>query len=231
MGRRLERALFDLGTQIEYPATPDLVVTDQVPAPTTRRARLVPVAVAAAVLVVLAFPGPRQAVANLFRIGAVELSEVDALPQAELVRVPGDEVTLAEAQERVDFEILTIDREPDAVFVDDSVAGGAVTLGYGEFKASFRLLITQIGGAMHPQFLKVLTPDVVVAAVEVGGEQGFWIGDGPHVLLLLDERGGDLDDTARLAANTLLYTHRNLTVRIEGAMTLDQALEIADQLH
>lgn len=229
MSSRLEQALFDVGPKIEYPETPTEGLL--LPQRSTRAYGLVlAAAVAAAVLVVLALPGPRQAVANLFRIGSVSLTVVDELPAAELVRIPGDQVTLEAAQRRVAFDILSLGGDPDAVFVDESIAGGLVTLGYGESKASYRLLITQIGGTLHPQFLKVLTADAVVTAVDVQGEQGFWVAGGPHVLLLLDERGADLEDTARLAANTLLYTRGDRTIRIEGDMTLDQALEIAATL-
>ena len=230
MSSRLESALLELGRQIEYPATPEFVIPDPAPAKRPSRLRLVAAAAMAVVLVVLAFPGPRQAVADLFSIGSVGFSVVDTLPPAELVRAPGEQMTLAKAQNEVDFDIVTIDSEPDAVFVDRSVAGGVVTLGFGESDGSYRLLITQIGGAMHPQFLKVITPDVVVRVVDVEGEQGFWVADGPHVLLLLDEQGNDVEDTARLAANTLVYTFGDLTIRIEGDMTLEQAMEIASQL-
>lgn len=40
-----------------------------------------------------------------------------------------------------------------------------------------------------------------------------------------------VEDTARLAADTLLYTADGLTIRIEGKMTLDQARAIAKELN
>jgi hypothetical protein len=63
--------------------------------------------------------------------------------------------------------------------------------------------------------------------VKVSGDPGFWIAGKPHVLMFLDPNGNVIDDSVRLAGNVLLWERGDLTLRIEGALTLDQALAVA----
>lgn len=233
MSDRLEQALFNLGQRIEYPKTPDLGVT--YPARSERRISRrwrIAAAVAVAALVLLAFPGPRQAVANLFRIGAVTLTVVDDLRPAAVEREPsGLMVSFEKAQEEVGFLILTLEPDPDAVYLDPSVSGGMVTLGYGADDDGYSLLITQLLATTDEQAVtKLLTPSTSVESVTVEGEPGFWIEGDPHVVILFDQEGDLVEDSARLAANTLLYIVGDRTVRIEGGLSLDQALEVAAAL-
>jgi len=233
MSDRLEQALFNLGQRIEYPKTPDLGASY----PTRSERRIsrrwrIAAAVAAAALVLLAFPGPRQAVANLFRIGSVTLTVVADLRPAAVEREPsGMMVTLKKAQEGVGFPILALDQDPDAVYLDPSVPGGMVTLGYGADDDGYALLITQLLATTDEQAVtKLLTPNTNVESVTVEGEQGFWIEGDPHVVILFNQDGDLVEDSARLAANTLLYIVGNRTVRIEGGLSLGQALEVAAAL-
>ncbi len=233
MSDRLEQALFSLGQRIEYPKTPDLGAS--YPARSERRISRgwrIAAAVAAAALVLLAFPGAWQAVANLFRIGAVTLTVVDDLRPAAVEREPsGLMVTLEKAQEEVGFLILTLEPDPDAIYLDPSVPDGMVTLGYGADDGGYSLLITQLLATTDEQAAtKLLTPNTSVEPVTVEGEPGFWIEGDPHVVILFDQDGDLVEDSARLAANTLLYIVGDRTVRIEGGLSLDQALEVAAAL-
>ncbi|MGD2100972.1 MAG: hypothetical protein PVG83_01945 [Acidimicrobiia bacterium] len=231
MSDQIESALRHMAEHIGFPDTPEFETPSS---PPRRLRRLWPaVAVAVTVLVILfAFPGPRDAVAHLFGIGAVRIELVDELSPTDLVETPtGSEMSLSEAGRLVDFDILTLAGEPDAVLVDESVPGGMVTIAYGEGRASYRVLITQLEGETDLGAVrKHLLADTVVTQVEVGGEVGYWIeGDG-HVLMLLDREGEAVEHTARLAADTLLYEDDGRTVRIEGDFDLETALEIADHL-
>lgn len=226
MSDRLEAALFELGSRIDYPETPPHPVSAPEPI-RARRGWVLVVAAALVAVVVLAFPGPRQAVANLFGIGSVRIDVLDELPQAVVLREPsGDVTTLHDARNAVDFTILALGREPDVVYFDGSVPGGMVTLGYGG-----RLYVTQLPGTTEDEGLrKLVLPDTQVDPVTVDGESGLWIEGEGHALVIIDRDGGVVDDSARLAADTLLYTANGVTVRIEGEMDLEQALAIADQL-
>ena len=57
--------------------------------------------------------------------------------------------------------------------------------------------------------------------------------EGPSCALLitqLEAEGEVREDDARLAANTLLVLRTGVTIRIEGALTLSRALEVAASL-
>ena len=121
--------------------------------------------------------------------------------------------------------------DPDAVYLDSSVPGGMVTLGYGADDGGYSLLITQLLATTDEQAVtKLLTSGTSVESVTVEGEPGFWIQGDPHVVILFNQDGGLVEDSARLAANTLLYIAGDRTVRIEGGLSLDQALEVAATL-
>ena len=61
----------------------------------------------------------------------------------------------------------------------------------------------------------------------MNGGQGFWIAGARHQLSFVDENGNLLPDTVRLAGNVLLWEQGELTLRIEGKLSKDQALRIA----
>ncbi len=234
MSDRLEQTLFDLGRRIEFPETPVFAIpAHPSPAvPKTRRGWLVAAAAAAAFLILMAFPGPRSAVAGLFGIGSISITMVDELPEAAVATRPsGVESSLEEAQRDVDFSVMTIDAEPDAVFLDTSVPGGMVTLGYGKGDGTYRLLITELQAETDINVLeKSIASGTSISTVTVGAEDGFWIEGGPHVVVLFDRDGHFIEDSARLAGNTLLFVRDGVTVRIEGTLELEQAREIASQL-
>jgi len=229
----LERALTVLGDDVAFPPTPDLATTvgDRVPARlprrTPRRRWLVAAAaVAAGVVVLLALPGPRSAIADLLGIGAVRVTIVDELPADVLLRDPtGVQVTVAEADEEIDFDLFVLDEPPDAVYLDDSVPGGMVTLVYANDPAVF---ITQVAGTTDEGFLnKLVAGGTTITLVDVAGDPGFWIEGEPHVIFVVDRNGRVLEDAARLAGNTLALERDGLTIRIEGAASLAEALQVA----
>jgi hypothetical protein len=233
MSESFEAALVSLGDQIAYPATPGFEIE-----PTSVGVRhglgwkAALAFGAAAVLVLLAFPGPRAAIADFFGIGAVrfiELSEISPAPTTDFPS--GDEVSLETASSAVDFPILTLDQSPDLILLNHSIPGGMVTLGYGEFRGSYRLLITQLHARTDEESLgKLLLDETIVQRVDVDGARGFWIEGELHTVVILDRDGDAVVDSARLVGNTLLYVEEGRTVRIEGDLTLDQALNVAASL-
>ncbi len=234
MSDRLEQTLFDLGRRIEFPETPVFAIPVH-PSPAVHKTRpgwLVAAAAAAAILILMAFPGPRSAIASLFGIGSISITMVDELPEAsEATPASGVESSLEEAQLHVDFSIMTIDAKPDVVLLDTSVSGGMVTLGYGKGDGTYRLLITELQAETDINVLeKSIASGTSISTVTVGAEDGFWIEGGPHVVVLFDLDGHFIEDSARLAGNTLLVVRDGVTVRIEGTLDLKQAREIASQL-
>lgn len=234
MPDRFEQSLFDLGERISYPTTPTFHVPEKKPAIPWRlhRGWVAVAGVATLVLVIAALPGPRAAIADFFGIGSIAIVVVDELPEASVERIPsGDEVPLREASGEAAFDVMTLNTEADAVFLDTSVPGGMVTLAYGTGQGGYQLLITQlIADTDELAVKKLLVTRTSVMLVDVEGNDGFWIEGEPHIVILFDRDGHVLEDSARLAGNTLLYTVDNVTVRIEGAIDLEQALEVAGEL-
>jgi len=158
------------------------------------------------------------------------------------VLAPGTPTTLDGARARVPFAILVPDLPalgaPDAVYVDDSTGSPLVTLAYGPrpgFPAAgttgVAVFLTEFGGSVErPLLQKGLEPGTQVTPVTVDGDPGFWIDGQLHQLAYLDPQGMVQFDTSRLAGNTLVWTHGELTLRLETAISEDRALAVADSL-
>jgi hypothetical protein len=87
-----------------------------------------------------------------------------------------------------------------------------------------RLLVTQISGnSLRSDVVKkVVGTTTNTDFVSIAGlsTQALWIEGAPHILSLPNAPD-------RLAANTLIWIQDNRTMRLEGAETLDEAVEIA----
>jgi N6-adenosine-specific RNA methylase IME4 len=68
-----------------------------------------------------------------------------------------------------------------------------------------------------------------VEYVQVGTAQGLWVRRA-HEVAYVGTDGVPLPETVRLAAQTLLVDRTLVTVRLEGARTLDEAVTIAETL-
>ena len=101
-----------------------------------------------------------------------------------------------------------------------------VTLLYGT-PDRVRILVTEIAGSdFTPEVGKKLAATgTQVEFVPIRGSvgPGVWIQGRPHIVRF---PGGPL----RLAANTLIWTRGQLTLRLEGAASLEQAVAIAETL-
>jgi len=222
--RDLELELHDLGPSLDFPATPDVVarVRPRVHEPTRRRwsrALAVVVAVAiAAVLVGLAIPDARTALLRVFGIGSVRVEYVDRLPEVQVA--PTFDPGTRTRENVTPFPILRSDLlgKPDAVYSEL----GVVTLLYGTPLAA-RLLVTELEGSelRSETVKKLLTVSSRVEAVRIGDREGLWIEGEPHAVFLPGA-------PPRLAANTLVWLARGLTLRIEGAASREQAIRIAE---
>lgn len=224
----LERELRELRSVLEFPPTPDLAESARRDLPAGPRPlwpRRLGLAAAVALLALalgLAVPPARSAILRFFGIGSVRIEFVERLPEVrpgaplEL----GDEIDAADAP----FTLLRSDLlgDPDHVYLRD----GVVTLLYGSLQR-VRLLVSQIYGGGSAQELgkKLLEGGSSVEFSEIGGleEPGVWITGRPHVLVL---PGGP----PRLVGDTLLWTRDGITVRLEGARSREQAVEIAESM-
>jgi hypothetical protein len=233
----LEAALRSLGARLDVPDPPE--VTDAVlarldehaPAPRVWPRRLVAAAVAAVVALATAMtvsPAVRAAVFDFFRIGGVEIHENEPAPVIPSLDppLPGErDVTLAEAALAVDFPLrlpATLG-PPGAVRLIDG--GRAVTMAFGEVR------IDQFDGGLDPMFTKFThAADVHHVTVDAGGTvPAIWVAR-PHPVLYTDRDGTLRDESARLAGTTLIWEKDGITYRVEGDLTQERAIEIAESM-
>jgi hypothetical protein len=241
----LEQRLVELGRELDVPAAPLDLATSvaaeirserRVASPRGRRRLAVVCAVVlgAALLATLAIPDARSAVLRFFGIGAERIELVDELPEVQSPYAPldallGERVSLAEAREGAGFDLLELDEEPDAVFVGDR---GTVWFLYGEID-DVRLLVAQTGGLElgEPALMKKLVAGgTSVRDLVVRGELGYFLSGTPHLLYLVDEVGQVVPESARLVRDVLVWEENGRTIRLEGELTEDAALELAESL-
>lgn len=223
----LERELRLLAGEIAYPATPDLAqaipgrLSARKPSPWPRRLALAATVLVVAVLAGLAVPQTRAEILRFFGLGAVKVELVDRLPAID----PGAPLAVGDPVARKDapFPILqpSLLGEPDRIYA----YGNVVTLVYGSPRA-IRLLVTEISG--HPlsdevakKLVSATTSARLVPVRGAASGSGLWIEGEPH---LLELRGAP----PRLAANTLVWRKDDLTFRIEGSSTREEAVRIAE---
>jgi hypothetical protein len=224
----LETVLRQLGGEIEFPPTPDLAsaIRGQLDRPRFRQRRIA-IALAAVVVVaigaVFAVPQARTAILDWLGLRNVSVVRVEKLPA-----VPahgnldlGQRVTLDDAKRRAPW-LLVPDGTPDSVWVNKSLPGGKVSLLWGT-PSNVRLLLTEFTGRTYIE--KVIDGDTQVERVKIG-DAGAWF-QGPHVVMFQDRNGRFRESHARLARNTLVWQVGNVTLRLEGGLTKNEALRIA----
>lgn len=241
----IERALTQLGREVAIPAAPDVVpavLARLEPRQTgrpRRRRRWVLVAAAAALAALaaaLAIPDARSALLRVLHIGGARIEIVDELPEVtpdpaelDLDLVLGRRMSLDEARRVAGFDIRELDAAPDRVYVGSR---GTVWFLYGT-PQQVRLLVAQTPGlAVDEAFIlkKLVAAGTRVESVSVVGERGFLITGSPHLLLLVDQRGNVVEESARLARNVLVWEANGITYRLEGDFTSDEALALAESL-
>jgi hypothetical protein len=210
----------------------------EVPAANARRRRLRRwLAAAAAVVVgtVAAVPPARTAVADavtgLFRFAGVEVREEPGPRGLPTTASPLPELRSAgldEARRVARFPVRVPARlgVPEEVTVADPGPDGAprvVTLVYSG--GSVRL--DQLDGPLDIGFVKQ-DPDAQWTQVP-GAGVALWF-PGPHAVTYRDRTGMDRVATARLAAPTLVWQVGDVTYRLEGVRSLDEAAAIAGSM-
>ena len=165
----------------------------------------------------LAVPPARTAILDWLGLRGVSIVRVDELPPTPTVeRLDlGRQVTLEETP----LWLLVPDDEPDRVYVGN----GTVSLLWGT-PDRVRLLLTEFRGQAAIE--KLIEQDARVERVTVNGEPGAWIEE-PHVVFFEDLRGRIRQSTGRLAGKTLLWQHGEVTLRLEGDLSKEEALRIA----
>ncbi|GIJ25192.1 hypothetical protein Vqi01_03540 [Micromonospora qiuiae] len=238
----LERELRELSGWLETPEPPDvtaqvrarLAATSALPA-RRRRWRYVLAAALAALLVALLPPG-RAAVADtvtgLLRFAGIVISTSSApvLPTGSPSPLPAQRpVGLDEAQRSVRFPIRLPAAlgPPDRVLVADPDDTGGHRVASLLYQGG-ELRLDAFDGRLDPVFFK----EVASAGTEwtqVGAASAIWLGE-PHPVSYLDRAGTLQQESARLSAATLIWENAGVVYRLEGELTMTEAVAIAASL-
>ena len=130
---------------------------------------------------------------------------------------------------------------PDGVYVDRSIADGVVSLVWKPIPSAgipasptlpdVGLVFSMFRGRVDDaSFVKMLPPGTTVESVVVGGDRGFWIAGEPHQLSASTGPGQYFAVETRLATNTLLWQHGDVTYRIEADIDRERALALAAEV-
>jgi len=217
------------------------------PRPRWQRLALAGLAVVAlATAVLAASPATREAAARLLGLRGVRI-EIGGPGPAATTRVGGelylgDPATLDEARRQVRFPVVVPTapgfERPDAVYVDPRVpADGRVDFIYRPRPGlpaapgtGVGLLVTQFRASVDQNFVKkAQLGEGSLEVVTVNGESGYWFAT-EHGFSYLDRNGNELPETSRLAGSTLIWERSDLTLRLEGQVSKEQALRIAESM-
>jgi hypothetical protein len=250
--------LHELADQLDLSARVDPVAgaVDRIraPRPTDLRERRLPVPrtrrllAAAAVVVLLglvavvAAPGSRHAVARWLGIGSVTVTYTGEVPRAAGRTYDlGTPVPLARAIESADaagwrLAAPSAAGDPARAFVGRPTGGVSLAWAPSDelpeiADSGIGLLLTAMpgttnAGGMH----KLATRGTTVTLVRVGDGLAYWIAGDSHEVVITDAEGGLVRDSARVAANTLVWTEGDVTYRLESALDRDAAVELGSTL-
>ena len=228
----LEHQLTALGAGLELPSAPDLVpaVMARLPARRRRRrpaTRALAIVLAATLLLAggaMAVPPTRDAILRVLGLRGVRIERVPHLPSrpagAGRPLGLGHPIPLARARHAASFTAL-VPAGSAAAYLSGDLPGGRVSLVIG------RVLVIEFRGTSTPFVLKFIGPGTTVKFVRVNRNQGVYLSGSPHEVLFQEQNGQLRSDRIRLAGNVLIWQQGPVTVRIEGAHTLQQALAVA----
>jgi hypothetical protein len=244
---RLEAALSDLALAIDWPMTPALApsVAATIRAGKQPRVRWRPArrGLVLGVLAALLVVGLATAIG--FALGGLRITSGGPPPGSPLPasvvaeRGFGQPVAMDEAAESLGELLLSTDPalgDPDHVFFDSRTQ--SVALAWGERPglpadraSGLGIVVTQFRADIGPQtFEKVINSGTRIERVAVGSATGYWIEGGEHYFFFRDADGRVLEGSIRLVGTTLMWERDGLTVRIEGAPSLADAIRIAESM-
>lgn len=244
--------LWETAAAFPYPPTPDVAtqVRRRLTAPPQRQQRRLAWALAGLLLVaglLLAVPQVRAAVFEIIRAGAITIfvdeptptagaptpgsqSEAIIPPTATLppletaVAVFGELTTLTDAQAQTDFSLRLPSAygPPDEVSLQDSRDGAIVILAWRHPTQPERTQLRLHQTRVIAYGLKQAAADAV-AQTEINGQTAYWV-EGGHRIRLQDGQSYTVTN------NVLIWVEAGVTYRLEGELTLEEAVKVAASL-
>jgi len=259
----LERSLEQLAGRIELPDTSWLAddvlrrVTERPGRHARRRVPLVACLVAAAIVVlVIALPGPRRAVARWLGFESVRIEPGVTVPTTTTTTATratsgassvvtsvepnidlGPAVSIGEAESQTGMPDPTpaVLGAPQSIHVVEPPKSGQILLVYSPSDLVPQSDVTGVGALVSVMpahiesgfFRKTLGTDSTVRPVDFDGVHAFWIEGSPHQLFFEVGQDQVAQDTLRLATNTLLWERDGHLYRLEADVPLATAVKIA----
>jgi hypothetical protein len=215
----LERALSALAREVAFPPEPDLApgVLARLGEPGRRRRSWpVAVALAAALAVAFAVPQARSSILRFLHLGGVTIERVETLPPAQerpLGYALGTRIPTGRVRADTGLRpLLPRGTAPKNAYVQHGVVSFLLSA-YGK-----PLLLSELAGDGFVK--KAAGAGTSIDRVRVGRDTGYWLAGRRHVLEVVST-------PPRLAGNVLIWVHDNLTLRLEGDLTRDEALRLA----
>jgi hypothetical protein len=225
--------LVALGRELEFPETPDLapavltrLESGGRPFPWRRAAALALALLAIGVVAAFAVPDSRSAILRWFHLGGVTVERVETLPPAverSQAGGLGRKLTRTDAEEALGFRLVLppLEGSPAVYVLDDSLAT-VIVRAYGH-----PVLLSQFRSPNQDVLKKLAVGNTTIEPVQVNGQPGLWLEGGPHTLTYLGRDSFFRERTVLIHGNVLLWVRDGITLRLEGALTRDQALAIA----
>ena len=192
----------------------------------SRRVQAAVAAVVAVVVGAIAVPPVRAAVADLFGFGGVLVREEPGPAPSTAPPPPTatSDLTLDEAADLVPFRpaVPTALGDPDGVEVSSDRR--VLSLTWETDDGTVRL--DQIGARLDYAFAKSATG---VEFVTVAGDFALWFAE-PHEVVVLEPDGSQRRETARLAGQTLIWARGAVTMRLEGELSQQRAVDVAESV-
>jgi hypothetical protein len=244
----LERALLEL--EVEWPATPDLAATVRAeierPAPRRRRSWRRRAAIALASVLVLGggtlavSPSARSTVSRWLGLDGVEIRHERPTatpgPRSRLGESLNLGAPIAPARARAAGALFPRSLPaPDAAYLGFDAGGQrpvalvwAPRAGLPPSKVTgVALLVQTFRAQVDPVILKKMGENTEY--LTVGGAPAYWLSGEPHGFQIVTPSGGGFFPQ-RLADHTLLVQRGDKLLRIEGALTRDEAVAIAESV-
>ena len=239
MTDRLDAALADLASAVEFPPTPDLRAPERL-VETSRRRWLVPMPRALILALIALLLLAAAATALVLGVPGLRLTLVPSQPTAPVPADPlGARLALGAAIPVDDVVGLA----PHALGLPDEayvIGDRAITsLVYGASEelpdldgTGIGLLVQAFEGALEREQVEKLVVEVgaSVTAVSVDGAHGYWIAGPPHLLRYLGPDGEARAEATRLVGDTLVWERDGILYRIESGLGLDETLRIAETI-
>jgi hypothetical protein len=190
-------------------------------------ARALALALAATVLIggtAMALPASRDAILDSLGLRGVRVERVPTLPPATVSRLGlGERIPLARARHAASFEAL-LPPAATAAYLDHDLPGGRISVIDGS------ALLIEFRASSQPLFLKLILTSTHAQQLRVDGSPGIYLSGAPHELVFIDANGRFATDRVRIAGSVLIWQRGPLTLRLEGAGTLQRALALARSL-